>query len=208
MLKFETKYCRWQGAGKRLREAFLFFSVFVLASCGYTLNHRLQSTFRSPSGIFVPVFDNRTQEVGTEIVFTNALIRELLSHGEKVAHEKAKNPSEQSIELHGTVTQVQRNVEVQSAAGLPGLVAYQRVPDQIGIRAFILMELKNAKTGKVIWQKEFSAYQRVSAPLDRTQDGASPSSLANTTESIIESVYPLIARDIMRDVYDSMVEVF
>lgn len=204
-MKFNSKYCLRPPTGKRLKATLLFF-LLVLSGCGYTLNHRLQSTFKSPAGLFVPVFDNRTQEVGTEIVFTNALIRELLSHGEKVAHEKPSQ--EEALEIHGTVTQVQRNVEVQSAAGLPGFVAYQRIPDQIGIRAFILIEAKNTKTGKVVWQKEFSSYQRVSAPLNRTQDSALPSSLANTTESLIESVYPLIARDIMRDVYDSMVEVF
>jgi hypothetical protein len=197
------KYCVPPHSGKTFA-AFCVLFIGLVSGCGYTLNHRLQESFKSPKGIFVPVFHNKTQEVGSEIVFTNALIRELLSHGEKVSSER----SEGAFELRGTVSQVQREVEVQSAAGLKRLEAYQRVPDQIGVRVFILVELVDPETKTVKYSKEFSAYQRVSAPLNRMMDVDAPSSLGLTTESLIENSYTLIARDIMRDVYDSMVEVF
>lgn len=197
------KYCAHPQSGKKFALAALLFISF-LTGCGYTLNHRLQDTFKNPQGIFVPIFKNTTQEVGNEIVFTNALIRELLSHGEKIATER----KEGTLELRGTVTQVQRVVEVQSAAGLGGLEVYQRVPDQIGVRVFVLVELVDAESKNSKWSKEFSAYRRVSAPLDRMMDVDAPSSLGMTTESLIENSYALIARDIMRDVYDSMVEIF
>jgi hypothetical protein len=197
------KYCERLGSGKVFALFSLFLATFI-SSCGYTLNHRLQDTFKNPNGFFIPVFDNRTQEVGSEMVFTNALIRELLSHGVTIAPDKTSG----TLELRGTVTQVQRMVEVQSAAGLRGLEFYQRVPDQIGVRAFILIELVDPETKKPKWSKEFNAYRRVSAPLNRTSDAEAPSSLGITTESLIENSYSLIARDIMRDVYDAMVEVF
>jgi len=200
---FHKKYCVPPQSGKKFG-FFLMGLMGLITGCGYTLNHRLQDTFKSPRGIFVPVFHNKTQEIGSEIVFTNALIRELLSHGEKVASER----KEGGLELRGTVSQVRREVEVQSAAGQKRLQAYQRVPDQIGIRVFILVEMLDPDTKAVKWSKEFSAYRRVSAPLDRMMDVDAPSSLGLTTESIIENSYTLIARDIMRDVYDSMVEVF
>ena len=197
------KYCVPPQSGKRFA---IFCALFIelIAGCGYTLNHRLQDTFKSPRGIFVPVFHNKTQEVGSEIVFTNALIRELLSHGEKVASER----NDGAFEIRGTVSQVRREVEVQSAAGLKRLEAYQRVPDQIGVRVFVLVELIDPETKTIKYSKEFSAYQRVTAPLNRMMDVDAPSSLGVTTESLIENSYTLIARDIMRDVYDSMVEVF
>lgn len=138
------------------------------------------------------------------MVFTNALIRELLSHGEKIASDR----QEGALELRGTLTQVQRVVEVQSAAGLGRLETYQRVPDQIGVRAYVLVQLVDPKTQEVKWSREFDSYRRVSAPLDRTMDVDAPSSLGLTTESLIENSYNLIARDMMRDVYDAMVEVF
>ena len=188
-------------------KAFALISAFFLVGlggCGYTLNHRLQDTFKTPRGIFIPVFDNKTQEVGSEIVFTNALIRELLSHGEKIAEEK----KEGVLELRGMVTRIQREVEVQSSAGLKRLQPYQRIPDQIGVRAFVLIQLVDPQTQTVKWAQEFNAYRRVSAPLDRAMDVDAPSSLGLITESLIETSYTLIARDMMRDVYDSMVEVF
>lgn len=197
------KYCDCLGSGK----AFAFFSLLfwtLLPGCGYTLNHRLQDTFKNQQGFFIPVFDNKTQEVGSEIVFTNALIRELVSHGEKTTPDK----KEGMVELRGTLTQVQRGVEVQSAAGFRRLQPYQRIPDQIGVRAFVLIELWDPENQKVKWSREFSAYRRVSAPLNRTMDVDAPSSLGIATESLIENSYQLIARDIMRDVYDAMVEVF
>jgi hypothetical protein len=82
------------------------------------------------------------------------------------------------------------------------------VPDQIGVRVFVLVEMIDPETKTVKYSKEFSAYQRVTAPLNRMMDVDAPSSLGVTTESLIENSYTLIARDIMRDVYDSMVEVF
>jgi len=202
-MKTFKKYCGSLGSGKQFTAGVLLF-LNLLTGCGYTLNHRLQDTFRVSKGLFVPVFDNQTQEVGSEIVFTDALIRELVSHGESVVSEKGEGV----LELRGTLTEVSRGVEVQSAAGLRGLHAYQRVPDQIGVRAFIRVDLVDSKTNTVKWSREFSSYRRVSAPLNRMTDSESPSSLGLITESLIESSYGLIARDIMRDVYDSMVEVF
>lgn len=202
-MRLFRKYCSSLGSGKHFTGIVLLF-LPLFWGCGYSLNHRLQDSFQISKGLFVPVFDNKTQEVGSEIFFTNALIRELVSHGEVVVPEK----KEGILELRGTVTQVSRLVEVQSAAGLKGLQAYQRIPDQIGVRAFVHIELFDPKTNTVKWAREFSSYRRVSAPLDRTTDSASPSSLGLITESLIENSYALIARDMMRDVYDSMVEVF
>ncbi|NBV50939.1 hypothetical protein EBR78_06945 [bacterium] len=197
------KYCVWPNCGKGFAIGALFF-CWLLGGCGYTLNHRLIETFKSPKGFFIPLFDNKTQEVGSEMVFTNALIRELLSHGEKIASDS----QEGALELRGTITQVQRAVEVQSAAGLGRLETYQRVPDQIGVRAFVLVQLVDPKTQEVKWSREFDSYRRITAPLDRTMDVDAPSSLGLKTESLIENSYNLIARDMMRDVYDAMVEVF
>lgn len=202
-MRTPKKYCAYLGSGKQFTGLNLLF-LALLAGCGYSLNHRLQETFRISKGFFIPVFDNKTQEVGSEIVFTNALIRELVSQGESVVSEKGEGV----LELRGTVTQVARAVEVQSAAGMRGLQAYQRVPDQIGVRAFVRIEAVDPKTGAIKWARDFSSYRRVSAPLDRMTDSESPSSLGLTTESLIENSYSLIARDMMRDVYDSMVEVF
>ena len=36
------------------------FTALILTQCGYTLQHRLKDVFTDSKGIFVPVFDNKT----------------------------------------------------------------------------------------------------------------------------------------------------
>ena len=58
--------------------------LLALSGCGYTLNHRLKDSFYDKRGIFVPIFLNRSDEIGAERAFTNALIHELQSRREIV----------------------------------------------------------------------------------------------------------------------------
>lgn len=197
---------------------FNFLFCFLITSCGYTLNHRLKDTFNAgPKGVFVPVFDNVTDEVGAEIVFTNALIRELESHGEKTV------PSREGagLEIKGKILRVFHTVGSTTGGGSPGtrafdqkkyidarLYDYATVPDQIGVRVELTLELRDASSNLLKWQKDFAQTRIVSAPLDRVSDRDAPSSLPLITQSLIETTYPEIAREIMREVYDQMVDVY
>lgn len=175
-----------------------------LSGCGYTLNHRLQSEFQTEKGFFIPVFNNDSREVGAETVFTNALVRELRSHGEKVVIEKQSA----RLELVGTVNEINYVVENQSAPGTRRLQPYQRLPDQIGVKVKVFLALNDLQTGKSVWGKSFEGYRRVSASLERASDADAPSALGPLTESVIEASYRDIARDMMRDFYDNLVEIF
>jgi hypothetical protein len=190
------------------RAAFLIFIGFT--GCGYTLNHRLKETFAYSNGIFVPVFTNSTEETGAEMIFTNAFIRELESHGEKTTNNK----DESGIQIRGTLSAISYGVEAFTGTGYKGshgaqyngLQSYARIPDQIGVRVTIFLEVIDSQTKKVRWSKAFEEYRRVSAPLDRVSDQDAPSSVGLITQSIIESSYPEIARNIMRNIYDQMVD--
>lgn len=183
--------------------------LFSLTNCGYTLNHRLKETFDSgQKGVIVPVFTNNTEEVGVEMVFTNALIRELESHGEKTV-AKRENAG---LEIRGTVTEVIQKTEIFTGGGTKGerqqkpLYDYSQIPDKIGVRVNLLIEVWDVAQNKMRWQSKFSQYRQVSAPLSRVSDRDAPSSLGLITQSIIDSSYPAIARDIMRDMYDQMID--
>lgn len=193
----------------KLTRFFYLFLLFSLTRCGYTLNHRLLDTFDpGEKGIFVPVFSNNSEEVGIEIVFTNALIRELESHGEKMV-DKRENAG---LEIRGGVAEVYHKVEIFSGGGTQGerqqapLFEYAQIPNQIGVRVNVRLEVVDPKTNQVKWGSNFSQYRRVSAPLNRVSDWDAPSSLGMITQSIIESSYPDIARDLMHDLYDQMVD--
>lgn len=194
------------------RSMFIYIGMIcLLVRCGYTLNHRLKETFLTEKrGVFIPLFTNNTPEVGTEVVFTNALIRELESHGEKVASKK----EDAGLEIRGVIHQVAYQTDVYSSPETkgdpprePGLFSYARIPDQIGVRVVLSIEVWDTRKNELRWQNNFSQFRRVSAPLNRVSDRDAPSSLGLITQSIIESSYPDIARDVMRDLYDLMVDI-
>lgn len=190
----------------KLRNGIIYTTLTIalglmLTQCGYTLNHRLKETFDAKGkGVFIPVFTNQTEEVNLGIVFTNALIRELESHGEKNVSKKENA----GLEIRGVITDVTQKLEIPSTANT--LYDYSQVPDQIGVRVYMRIEIWDPVSNQKRWENRFEQYRRVSAPLNRLTDKDAPSSLGPITQSIIEASYPDIARDIMRDVYDLMVD--
>ena len=176
-----------------------------LPGCGYTLSHRLTATFdKAKHGVFVPVFSNATDEVGAEQVFTNALIRELQSRGElKVtARESAL------AVLEGTLTSISVNQTAYTDQGFHGLQSYRRLPSEYEVAVDLALRLIDTKSNAVLWSNSFRSFQRLAAPVSRTYSYEAASSTGLITQSIIDNSYQSIARNIMRDVYDEMVEIF
>ncbi len=154
--------------------------------------------------VYVPVFDNDSNETGAEVVFTNALIRELQSRGEIVVTHRQKG----ALELHGVITGISYSPTAFTAFGFQGLEADRRLPSEIGVGVSLSLTLTDPQNGKSLWHNSFSGFRRVSMPDNRTYDFQAPSSLGLQTQSLIDSEYSDIAGDIMRDVYDDMVELF
>jgi hypothetical protein len=182
----------------------LLLLVFLLQGCGYTLQHRVKSGFANPQGLFVPLFTNMTEEIGAERVLTDAFIRELQSRGGIViTHRKAG-----AYEVRGTVTGISYSPTALTPLSFGGLQSYRRLPTEIQVQISVAITLVNPQTEEVLWSGSFSNFRRLPAILSRTHDYEAPSSLGLLQQSLIESQYPLIARDIMRDVYDSILELF
>ncbi len=184
-------------------KVFLLLVGLGLCSCGYTLNHRLKNVFHTERGIYVPVFDNMTDQTGAEIIFTNAMIRELASRHEIILSSR----KEGGLELHGSLVRIDVVPTIQSALGFGGLQSYRRIPTEIGISVTMLLSLIDDK-GKVIWAKQLVGFRRVDGLLTRTYDYQAASSVGMYTQSLVESVYPEIADLIVRDAYDEMIELF
>ncbi len=181
-----------------------FSGLLLLSGCGYSLSHRLKTSFVSPRGLFVPMFDNKTEETGAERIFTNALIRELESHGNLViAHS-----GEDALELRGIITGVSYAPSAFSDYGFRGLQSYRRMPVELGLNVSLQLTLVDPRNQRVLWSNSFSGFRRVEAPQNRTYDFEAPSSLGLFTQSLVEARYQDVARDIMRDIYDDMVDFF
>ena len=192
----------------RIRLLILSVLAFYFQGCGYTLNHRLKEVFVNAKGIFVPVFSNGTEELGVEMIFTNALIRELGLHGDVVLTSKSKS----GLELRGVIENI---AYAPNAFFAPDpdrrknlLQNYSQIPDQIGVSVTINLQLIESDSKKVLWTRRTTANRTVSAPLDRTGDQQAASTFGMITQSLIESRYTNLARDLMRDMYDDMVEIF
>ena len=182
----------------------LILLLFSLSGCGYTLSHRLKSSITSPRGVFVRVFDNQTDEVGAEIIFTNALIHELQSRREIDLTEDDKN----SVQLLGTVSKIGYSATANYGNGFRGLQPWVTLPSELGVSVEISISLYDPKGEFPSFTKAFSGFQRVAVPSNRTYDVEAPSAFGPIAQSSIESVYPEIARLITRDIYDDLVEIF
>jgi hypothetical protein len=187
---------------KRMFCAGLLLSI--LSGCGYTLNHRVRPVFADKRGIFVPVFSNMTGEAGVERVFTNALIRELRTQKQTILSYREKG----GLELLGEIISITHETNAFTEYGFGGLRSYRRIPSEYGVRVHVRLVLSDPKTKNVLWQSGFTGYRRVNVDISRTYDYLSPSATADSTLALINTTYGDIARDIMRDVYDEMVELF
>ena len=195
----------WYLRIKRLIVILPFLLGFLLfPGCGYHLQHRLKDTFKSDKGIFIRMFDNRTDEIGAERVFTNALIRELSSRHEAVLTDRKSA----GVEIQGVITKIDSSPTAFTGLGFKGLQAYRRLPSEWGVRVSLQFFVRDLKTEQLVWSKELSGFRRINAPLNRTNDFEAPSSIGVMNQSIVESLYADIARDVTRDLYDEMVEWF
>ncbi|MBY0370634.1 hypothetical protein K2X33_08110 [bacterium] len=179
-------------------------TLLVMTGCGYSLQHRLKTGFDNPQGIFVPIFDNETDEVGAERFFTNALIRELQSRGLGTL----SSPRQGAYKLQGTVTRIGYVPAASTPTPYNGLQDYRRLPTEIVLDVDVTLRLTDPASGKVLWTQKFSNFRRVPGVVDRTYNYEAPSSVGVLQQSLIESQYAGIARDMMRDVYDAMMELF
>ncbi len=178
--------------------------ILSLSGCGYSLAHRLKEPFADAKGVFVPVFTNLTDETGAEKVFTNAVIRELQSRGGIKITDRASG----ARELRGVLTGISYGPTTYTEVGFKGLQPYRRLPSEVAVTVSLALELVDPGTGRVLWTSSFSALRRVEPSLARTQSYEAVSSFGSSTLSLIEFRYNDIARDISRDVYDDMVELF
>jgi Lipopolysaccharide-assembly len=177
----------------------------VSLGCGYSLSHRLKKEFDQPKGIFVPIFSNDTEELGAEFVFTNALLKELKLHQSvKVVNHREESP----FELKGNVENIsyQPTALYAPAVGVNKLQPYATIPDQINLVVTVKLTLQERGSKTPLWTQTVRGSRMVSAYLGRTGDKEAASGFGLYTQSLIEAKYQEVAKDLMRDAYDSMLE--
>lgn len=115
-------------------------SLIATAACGYHVLGNAPTTYQSQAKLAIPLFTNRSNEVGLEAIFANAFIN-TFSHSQ-VARLTAQEDQADVI-LQGDLTTVEHTS-----------VAYRDI-DQSLVRRVTLtinLVLKERQSGKVLWK--------------------------------------------------------
>ena len=186
----------------RLSCALVLFCLFFF-HCGYGVKHQLLSDFAGKRGLFVPVFQNDTDETGAERIFTDAIIHELASRHEVILSSRQQG----GLELFGEITSIAYAPVQLTVPGYVGLQPYRRVPSQLGVQITLLLTLRDTDSGKVLWSRNFYDFRRVYSVTNRSFAYQGASAVGLIDQTLVESIWPAMAGDIVRDMYDQMLEV-
>ncbi len=154
-----------------------FFAAVLTAGCTCVLSVSLLGCAysigiedrRLPEGyklISVPVFKNSTPEVGVEVPFTNAMIREFTRS--QVA--KVVNKSEAQVVLEGNIERIQYDVanqvnQTSCAAGTACVIPSGTILNtEYRVSVWTKMILKRASDGHILWSQTFMGQKSYLAP--------------------------------------------
>lgn len=139
----------------------LVFAVGVvsLGGCAYSMgteNRRLPDGYQL---ISIPVFKNLTQEVGVEVPFTNAMIREFTRS--QVA--KVVDKSAAQVVLEGSVEKI--IYDVANQINNPLLIPPNTILNsEYRISVYIKLVLRRASDQHILWEQAFNGQKSYLAP--------------------------------------------
>lgn len=177
--------------------------LLLSSSCAYNWGHGSRALPNGYKSVFVEIFDNRTQEVGVEIDFTNALIKEIERSGFAVVTDK----SSAELILSGTIL----SVTYTGSASSTGSDAFPDNPTaslfkNYVFRAMTSLKARRSSDDKVIWSTNVdgsTSYQSSNL----TQAGLRASNpLYN--QSSRKQTAKLVAKDMMTEAFDRLTETF
>lgn len=184
-------------------QSILSLLLISTIGCGYQMGYgerRLPENYRS---LAVVMFHNKTQEVGVEKYFTNALVKQFAQS--KVA-ELTKKSLAPAI-LEGTILSVEAEHEVpKSKSDLVNLPDQAILTTQYRLRVRVRLVLKRVADGQPIWQEVFAKERTYSAPQVATAIVNSVNPLYN--HSARHSYIQIMAEDMMVDAHDRLTERF
>lgn len=180
------------------------FGGFV-SGCAYSVG---TGDRRLPEGyklIAVPVFKNSTHEVGIEVPFTNALIREL----ERSQIAQVVPKSHAQVVLEGNIESVRFDVanQINCGASLACVIPRGTILNteyRITVQARLL--LKRLSDGQTLWSEEFSTQKSYLAPKVGLEGLNSANALYN--HSARQENLGSMAVDLMSEAYGRLTENF
>jgi hypothetical protein len=186
----------------------LIFFAFILAvfctqGCAYHFGLRERVLPGGYTEIAIPVFKNRTGEVGIETMFTNALVRRF--ERSKVA--KVLDKDSAPVVVEGTIMHIETfasaPVDSTKLTPLPADAVLDRVY-RIVVTSNIVLKRKSDE--RIIWQGNFSN-ERVYDP-PRLGTGVVNSANATYNQSARMEYMSRLAEEMMTEAHDRITENF
>jgi hypothetical protein len=182
---------------------------FGLVGCAYSMG---TGERRLPEGyqlVAVPVFKNSTQEVGVEVPFTNAIIRELARS--QIA--RVVPQADAQVVLEGEILKIQYDVANQTNCDVkPGETCAIAIPQrtvlntEYRILVFTKLKLRRLSDSKILWSEEFNSQKSYLAPKIGLEGLNSANALYN--HSARQENISAIAADIMAEAHGRLTENF
>ena len=196
--------------GKLKMKPILFFLTFnLLLSCGYNWGPGNPKLPKGYKYVFVEIFKNSTKEVGAEYNFTQALKRELELSG--IANLTTKNRAE--LIITGNIIDVTSlDSGSQPTFFKINYETRQALPYRAPLFTLYKMQVKanikiiQAKDKKVLWQNLVQG-EKTYRGSQLTKQGIRSSNVLYN-ESRRKNTMKAIAKEMMRDAFDLMVQDF
>lgn len=190
--------------------AFVFSGIMgalslSLSACAYQFGYAQRTLPGGYKQVAIPVFQNKTKEVGAEKYFTDALIREF-------------NRSQVAEVIDRNGAQVVVEGQIKSMDFKPSSLASSSTSNNINLPTNTVLateyqviivanvKLRQLSDQKVLWQSDFKAEQVYQAPQVglATLNTVDPVYNHSAHKDVIEK----LSRDMMNDAHDRMTENF
>ena len=178
-------------------------SSVLLSGCAYHLGVRDRKFPGGYEYVAVPVFKNLTQETGTEVYFTNALITEL----ERSNIVSVADKSVAQVTIEGTIKSITYTPSSQTrAADARYLPAGTVLTTEYYVNVDVDLVAKRNSDQKVVWTSQFKSRRSYTAPRIGIRSLNSANALYN--HSARYQNVQAIATDMMTEAHDRLTENF
>lgn len=197
-----------------MRRVFIAFFLLMSVSCSYQWGYRGRAVPGGYKQVAIPIFKNRTPQVGLETDFTDSLVREF----ERSQVARVTSKSLAPVRIDGVI----EKLEIINGAGIAGPAATPNaVPTstpanplpsdavlitQYSLKVRLKLQVRRQSDEKVLWEGAFEDQMNYQAP--RIGEPIVNSADATYNESARRQTLSALADEMMSDAHDRMTENF
>ena len=200
----------WQRAFFSIFPMFFLVGLSLCSSCAYQMGFEQRQFPSGYKNVSIPIFKNRTQHVGVESYFTNAIVNEF--HRSQLVKVVPRSVAPvvikgfiESVEF-GSSAITEGPVTSLSSRTAPFLPPNTILTTEYRVQVRVKIFLRRVSDQKVIWQGDFNHEKTYSAPQVGLEIINTVNPLYNHSAKNIN--LQKIAKEMMSEAHDRMTENF